>query len=53
MDDDHLSVMPDSEVNMKKFRILMVQGQEIEDDAEFHHVPQLESAARQALFDVG
>ena len=26
------SVMPDSEVNMKKFRLLMVQGQEIGDD---------------------
>ena len=31
----------------------MVQGQEIEDDAEFHHVPQLESAAGQATVDVG
>ena len=28
-DDDHFSVMPDSEVNMKKFRVLMVQVQEI------------------------
>ena len=27
--DDHFSVMPDSEVNMKKFRVLMVQVQEI------------------------
>ena len=26
-DDDHFSVMPDSEVNMNKFRVLMVQRQ--------------------------
>ena len=30
--DYHFSVMPDSEVNMKKFWVLMGQGQEIEDD---------------------
>ena len=34
-DDDHFSVMPESEVNMKKFRVLMGQVQEIEDDEEF------------------
>ena len=31
-DDDHFSMMPDSEVNMKKVRLLMGQGQEIGDD---------------------
>ena len=44
--------MPDSEVNMNKFRVLMGQGQEIEDDEECENVPQLESAARQAAVDV-
>ena len=34
MDDDHFSVIPDSEKNMKKFRVIMGQGQEIEDDKE-------------------
>ena len=53
MDDDHFSVMPDSEVNMKKFRVFMGQGQDIEDDEECENVPQLESAARQAAVDVG
>ena len=51
-DDDHFSVMHDSEVNMNKFRVLMGQGQEIEDDEECENVPQLESAARQAAVDV-
>ena len=49
-DDDNFSVMPDSEVNMKKSRVLM--GQEIEDDEECENVPQLESAARQVAVDV-
>ena len=40
-DDDHFSVIPDSEVNMKKFRVIMGQGQEIEDDEECENVPQL------------
>ena len=31
-DDDHLSLMPYSEVNMNKFRVLVSQGQDIEDD---------------------
>ena len=52
-DDDHFSVMPDSEVNMKKFRLLVGQGQDMEDDEECDNVPQLESAARQATVDVG
>ena len=50
--DDHFSVVPDSEVNMKKSRVLMGQGQEIEDDEECENVPQLESSARQAAVDV-
>ena len=45
--------MPDSEVNMKKFWVLMGQGQEIEDDEECENFPQLESAAGQAAVDVG
>ena len=45
--------MPDSEVSMKKFRVLMGQGQDIEDDEECENVPQLEYAARQAANDVG
>ena len=44
-DDDHFSVMPDSEVNMNKFRVMVGQGQEIEDDKECENFPQLESAA--------
>ena len=44
-DDDNFSVMPESGVNMKKFRVLMGQGQEIEDDDEYENVPQLDSAA--------
>ena len=53
MDDDHFSVMHESEVNMNKFGVLMGQGQEIEDDVECENVPQLESAARKAAVDVG
>ena len=53
IDDDHFSVMPDSEVNMNKFRVIMGKGQEIEDDEECENVPQLESAAKQAVVDVG
>ena len=45
-DDYHFSVMPDSELNMKKYRVLMGQGQEVEDDEECENVPQLQSAAR-------
>ena len=45
--------MPESEVNMNKFRLLMGQGQDIEDDEECENVPQPESAARQASVDVG
>ena len=52
-DDDHFSVMLESGVNMKKFKVLMGQGQEIEDDEECENVPQLESAAGQAAVDVG
>ena len=52
-DDDHFSVMPDSEVNMKKFWVLMGQGQEFEDGEECENFPQLESAAGQAAVDVG
>ena len=52
-DDDHFSVMPESEVNMKKFRVLMGQGKEIEDDEECENVPQLESTDRKATVDVG
>ena len=40
-DDNHFSLMPDSELNMNKFRVLMCQGQEIEDDEECDNVPQL------------
>ena len=43
-DDDHFRVMPDSGVNMKKFRVLMGQGHEIEDDEECENFPQLGSA---------
>ena len=45
--------MTDNEVNMKKFRVLMGQGQEIEDDEECENVPQLESAAGQAAVNAG
>ena len=38
---------------MKKFRVLVGQGQEIEDDEECENVPQLESSARQAAVEVG
>ena len=41
MDDDHFSVVSDSEGNMKKFRVLVGQGQDIEDDEECENVPQL------------
>ena len=51
--DDHFSVMPDSEVNMKKFGVIMGQGQEIDNDEECENFPQLESAAGQAVVDVG
>uniref|UniRef100_A0A7S4J5M1 non-specific serine/threonine protein kinase n=1 Tax=Odontella aurita TaxID=265563 RepID=A0A7S4J5M1_9STRA len=33
-DEDHFGDMPDSEVNMKKVKVLMGRGQEIEDDDE-------------------
>ena len=44
--------MPNSEVNMKKNRVLMGQGQKIEDDGECDNVPQLESAVRQDAVEV-
>ena len=44
--------MPDSEVNMKKVKLLMVQRQEIE-DGKNENVLQLEYAAGQAAVDVG
>ena len=44
-DNDHFSVMPDREINMNKFRLLMGQGQDIEDDKECENFHQLESAA--------
>ena len=52
IDDDHFSEMPDSEVNMKKVKLLMGRGQEIEDDEESENFSQLESAAGQAAVDV-
>ena len=52
MEDDHFSEMPDSEVNMKKVKLLMGRGQEIEDDEESENFSQLESAAGQAAVDV-
>ena len=53
MDDYHFSVMPNSEVDMNKFRVLVSQGQEIEDDEECENVTQLESADGHAAVDVG
>ena len=52
-DDDHFIVMPESEVNMKKFKVLVGQGQDIEVEKECENIPQLEYAARQAANDVG
>ena len=45
--------MPDSGLNMNKFRVLVYQGQEFEDDEERENVTQLESADSQAAVDVG
>ena len=46
-------MIPDSELNMKKFRVLLGQVQEIEYDEECENFPQLESAAEQAAVDAG
>ena len=52
MDDDHFSEIPDSEVNMKKVKVLIGRGQYIEDDKSCENVPQLESSAGQAAVNV-
>ena len=44
--------MPDSVINMNKFRVLLGQGQEIEDNEECENFPQLESATGQDVVDV-
>ena len=38
---------------MKKFGVIMGQGQEIDNDEECENFPQLESAAGKAVVDVG
>ena len=52
IDDDHFSEMPDSGVIMKKVKVLMGRGQEIEDDEACDNVPQLESSDGQAAVNV-
>ena len=46
-------MVPDSEVNINKSRVLIDQGQEIEDEEEYYNAPQLEPTDGQAAVDVG